>query len=78
MLTILLKGSPTSPNLQPQSAPGVECDDPLQSVAFDSATSFDFSTGPEFQGFGDLDMIGSFFNWDTTSFDALGGVPIQN
>ncbi|KAK2599993.1 hypothetical protein QQS21_005295 [Conoideocrella luteorostrata] len=69
--------NPTSPNLQPQTAPEAECD-PLRSVGFDSASSFDFSTGPEFQGFGDLDMIGSFFNWDTTSFDALGGVPIQN
>lgn len=69
-------GIPTSPDLHPQMV-DAECD-PLQSVAFDSTTNFDFSTGPEFQGFGDLDMMGSFFNWDTTSFDALGGVPIQN
>ncbi|EXV03754.1 Zn(2)-Cys(6) zinc finger domain protein [Metarhizium robertsii] len=70
--------SPASPNLRPQTTPAAEECDLLQSVAFDSATNFDLSTEPEFQGFGDLDMIGSFFNWDTTSFDAFGGVPIQN
>ncbi|KAG8415390.1 hypothetical protein J3458_009240 [Metarhizium acridum] len=64
--------SPASPNPRLQTVPGAEEYDLLQSVAFDSATNFDFSIEPEFQGFGDLDMTGSFSNWDTTSFDALG------
>ncbi|EFY93196.1 fungal specific transcription factor, putative [Metarhizium acridum CQMa 102] len=67
------ESSPASPDPRLQTTPGAEEYDLLQSVAFDSATNFDFSTEPEFQGFGDLDMIGSFSNWDTTSFDALGG-----
>lgn len=68
-------GKHHSPPASPQSGlPNETANVLLHAMPFEANNDVSMPAATDFQGFEDLGMVGSFFNWDTSLFDATGGV----